>query len=106
MKLVGINMAIKYKCPCCGCDQYEPVSIAINKPRYKTTKKKSGLFTVLKVKRTVIQVSKDFAECTSCHYRTLLSESERVLPKETKKEIAERMARTKFDGNFLNPEMK
>lgn len=104
MKLVGIEMATKYKCHCCGGGQYKPVSIATNKPRYKTVKKKSGLTTVLKIRRTEIQVSKDFAECLSCQYRTLLNETESVLPKETKKEIADRIARTKFDGNFLNPE--
>ncbi len=103
MKLVGIEMGTKYKCHCCGGDQYKPVNITTNKQRYKTVKKKSRLTTVLKIRRTEIQVSKDFAECLSCQYRTLLNETESVLPKETKKEIAERLAQTKFDGHFLDP---
>ena len=93
----------EFKCPLCGCDRYKLVSTETDKPRYKTTKKKSGLTTVSKVKRTDILVSKDFAECLNCSNKTQLNKSEEVIPKETKKEVAERMAKTKFDGHFLDP---
>ena len=96
-------MTDKFKCPCCGGSEYEPINVSNNKPRYKTTTKASGLITVSKVRRVDIQVSKDFAECVSCRYRTLLSESEEVVKKETKKEAADKLAETKFNKHFLNP---
>ncbi len=97
-------MTEKYKCPGCGHDQYEPKNVTINKSRYKTIKKASGLITVSKVQRIDIEVSKWFAECSRCQYRKLLEETETVIPKETRKEAKERMAKVKFDGHFLSPE--
>lgn len=92
-----------FTCPCCGGDRYKSIFIETNKEQYKINRKASGLTTVSKIKRINILVSKDFAECLSCRYRKLLNKTETVVPKESKKEIADRLAQTRFGGEFLNP---
>lgn len=92
-----------FKCSLCGHNRYKLITIDVNKKKYKTTRKASGLTTVSKIKKTDIQICKDFAECLSCRDRTLLNKTETVIPKETKKEIADRLAQTRFGGEFLKP---
>ena len=91
-----------FTCSLCGHTKYKSVSTETNKEQYKINRKASGLTVISKIKRVDIQVTKDFAECLSCRNRTLLSESEEVIPKETKKQIADKLAETKFKGHFLD----
>lgn len=96
-----------FKCPLCNCGKYKLVTTETNKKRYDITVKVSGLIKDTKAKKSPdILITKDFAECLSCRNRTLLNESEEVIPKEKKKEVADKLAQAKFNKHFLNPELK
>ncbi len=92
-----------FTCPCCGHNRYKPVSTETNKKRPKITIGASGLIKISNRKFIDVQIIKDFAECVLCRNRILLNKSEKIVLKETKKEIADRLAKTKFDREFLNP---
>lgn len=92
-----------FKCALCGFNKYTPVCIEVNKKKDETTVKASGLIkNIISRNSPDIRITKDFAECLNCSNKTLLNESEEVIPKETKAEIAARLAETKFSGHFLD----
>ncbi|HEA19689.1 MAG TPA: hypothetical protein ENH87_02075 [Pricia antarctica] len=91
-----------FKCPCCGYNRYKPVSTVTNKKQPEITTRASGMIKVSNRKFVDVEIVKDFAECLSCRYRTLLDETETIISKESKKEIAARLAETKFKGHFLD----
>lgn len=93
-----------FECPLCGFKKYRDVCVEVNKKKDETVIKASGLIKNTKARNSPdIRVTKDFAECLNCSNKTLLSDSEEVIPKETKKEAAEKLAQAKFKGHFLNP---